>query len=41
MWGGAPDRAANAKETVISLPRIATQEAWLAARKELLAKEQP
>jgi predicted dithiol-disulfide oxidoreductase (DUF899 family) len=39
MWAGAPDHAANAKETVMSLPRIATREAWLAARKELLAKE--
>jgi predicted dithiol-disulfide oxidoreductase (DUF899 family) len=39
MWAGAPDHAANAKETVMSLPRIATREAWLGARKELLAKE--
>src|SRR6266576_7307182 len=39
MWAGAPDHAANAKETVMSLPRIATRKAWLAARKELLAKE--
>src|SRR5213595_1004806 len=39
MWAGAPDHAADAKETVMSLPRIATREAWLAARKELLAKE--
>jgi predicted dithiol-disulfide oxidoreductase (DUF899 family) len=39
MWAGAPDHATNAKETVMSLPRIATREAWLAARKELLAKE--
>jgi predicted dithiol-disulfide oxidoreductase (DUF899 family) len=39
MWAGAPDHAANAREIVMSLPRIATREAWLAARKELLAKE--
>jgi predicted dithiol-disulfide oxidoreductase (DUF899 family) len=39
MWAGAPDHAANAQEIVMSLPRIATREAWLAARKELLAKE--
>jgi predicted dithiol-disulfide oxidoreductase (DUF899 family) len=34
-----PGHAANAKETVMSFPKIATREAWLAARKELLAKE--
>src|SRR5438445_9480272 len=39
MWAGAPDHAADAKKTVMSLPRVATREAWLAARKELLAKE--
>ena len=39
MWAGAPDYAANAKETVMSFPRIATRQAWLAARKELLVKE--
>jgi len=39
MWAGAPDHAANAKEIVMSLPRIATRQAWLAARKGLLAKE--
>src|SRR6266568_1346450 len=39
MWAGAPGHSVNAKETVMSLPKIATREAWLAARKELLAKE--
>ena len=39
MWAGVPDQAANTKKTVMSLPQIATREAWLAARKELLAKE--
>ena len=39
MWAGAPDHAANAKETVLSFPRIATRQAWLAAREELLVKE--
>jgi predicted dithiol-disulfide oxidoreductase (DUF899 family) len=29
----------NPKETVMSLPRVVTREEWLAARKELLAKE--